>query len=104
MAVADSVANGISLLNGSPVDVVVSDLGLPDGTGYEFLAAVRQTRPRVFAIAVSAYCMAADRAQSRRAGFDMHFAKPVDLVQLRLVLNDQEARARSLPVVSPPQD
>lgn len=82
----DSVAGGLKFLDENVVDVVLSDIGLPDKNGYEFIAEVRQRRPAVATIAVSAYFTAADQQRGHDAGFDMHFAKPVDLVNLQRVL------------------
>ena len=82
----DSVASGLKFLERNEVDVVVSDIGLPDRNGYEFIAEARERRPHLKTIAVSAYFTAADQQRGHDAGFDMHFAKPVDLISLRQVL------------------
>jgi CheY-like chemotaxis protein len=72
----------------SDVDVIVSDLGLPDGSGLELLENAR--RP-VRAIALSGYGMAEDVERSLAAGFTLHLTKPVapdDLVEaIRRVAN-----------------
>jgi len=81
-----SVAGGLEYLTEKSVDVIVSDIGLPDRNGYEFIAEARRSRPEVAAIAVSAYFTAADQERGHEAGFDMYFAKPVDLVALQRVL------------------
>lgn len=86
VATSDSAANGLNFLDGNEVDVILSDIGLPDQNGYDFIASVRRRNSRVTAIAVSAYFTAADQERGREAGFDMHFAKPVDLFGLRLAL------------------
>jgi CheY-like chemotaxis protein len=84
---SDSVANGLEFLNKNEVDVVLSDIGLPDRNGYDFIAEARQRRPDMTAIAVSAYFTAADQERGHEAGFDMYFAKPVDLLGLRRALD-----------------
>jgi CheY-like chemotaxis protein len=81
-----SVTSGVAFLSENHVDVIVSDIGLPDRNGYDFMVDVRRKNKRVMAIAVSAFCAAADRQRSREAGFDMHFPKPVDVETLRQVL------------------
>lgn len=83
---SDSVASGLTFLEGNKVDVVVSDIGLPDRNGYEFIAEARERSPHLKTIAVSAYFTAADQQRGHDAGFDMHFAKPVDLTALQRVL------------------
>jgi CheY-like chemotaxis protein len=84
---AGSVGSGLAFLEQNSVDVILSDLGLPDGDGCELMTAVRRTNRGVMAIAISAYCMAGEKERTRDAGFDMHFPKPVDLVSLHHVLS-----------------
>ena len=86
VATSDSAASGLNFLNDNEVDVILSDIGLPDQNGYDFIAQVRRQNSRVTAIAVSAYFTAEDQQRGHDAGFDMHFAKPVDLHSLRLAL------------------
>jgi|SRR5205085_4128590 len=93
VSTCDSSARGLAFLNAREVDVIVSDIGLPDQDGYQFISKVRQTDSDVTAIAISAYFTASDRRRVREAGFDMYFPKPVDLLTLRLVL----ARLNSRP-------
>ena len=90
-----SVAGGLGFLKENDVDVVVSDIGLPDRDGYEFIAEARQLTPEVTAIAVSAYFTNADQRRGRDAGFDMYFAKPVDLAGLQHVLERVHSSASS---------
>ena len=86
VATADSAGGGLEFLAENEVDVILSDIGLPDRDGYDFIAEVRRHNSQVTAIAVSAYFTAADQERGRAAGFDMHFSKPVDLLSLRLAL------------------
>jgi two-component system CheB/CheR fusion protein len=86
VATSDSAASALSVLDERPVDVVVSDIGLPDRNGYDLVAEARQRRPGLATIAVSAYFTAQDQDRGNDAGFDMFFAKPVDLRALRHVL------------------
>lgn len=83
---SDSAAGGLAFLEENEVDVILSDIGLPDQDGYEFIAEVRRRNSDVIAVAVSAYFTAADQQRGREAGFDMYFSKPVDLLGLRLAL------------------
>lgn len=63
------------------VDVIVSDLRLPDGTGLELMRELRE-RARVPAIALSGFGMQADLQASKEAGFDVHLTKPVNIERL----------------------
>jgi CheY-like chemotaxis protein len=86
VSTSDCVAGGLRFLDDNAVDVVLSDIGLPDRNGYDFIAEARQRTPNMTAIAVSAYFTAADQQRGHDAGFDMCFAKPVDLTTLERVL------------------
>ena len=86
VSASDSVAGGLKYLEEHEVDVVLSDIGLPDRNGYDFIAEARGRRPDLMAIAISAYFTAADQNRGHEAGFDMYFAKPVDLLALQRVL------------------
>ncbi len=70
-------------------DLVISDLGLPDGTGFELMREIRRLY-NCPAIAVSGYGMEADQLMSAEAGFSRHLVKPVDIWQLREALCDTE--------------
>ena len=83
---SDSVAKGLSFLDANSVDVVLSDIGLPDRNGFEFIAEARERHPEIATIAISAYFTAADQERGHDAGFEMYFAKPIDLCALRLAL------------------
>jgi CheY-like chemotaxis protein len=86
VSTSDCVAGGLDFLDDNEVDVILSDIGLPDRSGYEFIAEARRRTPQMTAIAISAYFTAADQERGHEAGFDMYFAKPVDLTGLQRVL------------------
>ena len=95
VSTSGSAAAGLSFLEDRVVDVIVSDIGLPDQNGYDFIAQARQKNPRAATIAVSAYFTAADKDRGRDAGFDMYFAKPVDLLALERALQCIEPPAET---------
>ncbi len=66
-------------------DAVVSDLGLPDGSGLDLMRQIQRQRP-VPGIALSGYGMEDDLRQTKEAGFFAHLVKPVHLGQLRQLL------------------
>jgi PAS domain S-box-containing protein len=81
---AASVANALEAADAESFDVIVSDLGLPDGTGHELVRQLlTRQNPAPPAIALSGYGMEEDIRQSREAGFREHLVKPVGLSQLR---------------------
>jgi signal transduction histidine kinase len=66
-------------------DLVICDIGLPDGTGWDVMKRLRQEGP-VRAIAVSGYGMDQDVQKSHDAGFLAHITKPVDFPKLENVI------------------
>jgi PAS domain S-box-containing protein len=63
-------------------DVLISDLGLPDGSGLDLMREFREER-RIAGIALSGYGSEEDLRSSREAGFAAHLVKPVVVDQLR---------------------
>jgi len=63
-------------------DVVISDLGLPDGTGFQLMQDLRNAY-HLRGIALSGYGMDEDVQRARDAGFAAHLIKPVDFEQLQ---------------------
>ncbi len=76
MTFAASGAEAVALLDREPFDVVVSDIGLPDGTGLELMRELLTARP-IKGIALTGYGLASDVEESRRAGFAAHLTKPI---------------------------
>jgi PAS domain S-box-containing protein len=62
-------------------DILISDIGLPDGSGYELMSELRD-RQRLFGIALTGYGMLEDMERSRQAGFATHLTKPVSIAAL----------------------
>jgi CheY-like chemotaxis protein len=89
---AGTVAEALALAEAEPFDVVVSDIGLPDASGYDLM---RQLKARygMRGIALSGYGMEEDARRSREAGFDDHIVKPVNVPQLRTAIARMAAAA-----------
>ncbi|HEV7519147.1 MAG TPA: ATP-binding protein [Thermoanaerobaculia bacterium] len=73
--------------NGSAIDLVVSDLGLPDGSGHDLMRELK-SRYGLSGIALSGYGMEEDVHQSREAGFDRHLTKPVSIQVLAAAIRE----------------
>lgn len=58
--------------------MLVSDIGLPDGTGLDLMHSLRQRGAALPGIALSGFGMEADIAASRSVGFAHHLVKPVN--------------------------
>jgi two-component system CheB/CheR fusion protein len=78
--VAGSVQQALDLATTSDgkIDLLLSDVRLPDGNGWELLRRLEQAgrRPKQ-AIAISAWGGETDVAESKRAGFLAHLVKPI---------------------------
>lgn len=69
-------------LDGQAIDLLVSDIGLPDGSGIDVIRHFKKTHASFRAIALSGFGMENDIDQSLKAGFDRHLIKPVDFKTL----------------------
>ncbi|MEI8233194.1 MAG: response regulator [Verrucomicrobiota bacterium] len=63
-------------------DLLISDLGLPDGTGLDLMRQLRSLRPEIPGIALSGYGTEEDIRQSYEAGFAEHLIKPIEMDRL----------------------
>jgi CheY-like chemotaxis protein len=72
--------------DGSSFDLLVSDVGLPDGNGMDLLRVLRTKNP-IRGIAISGFGMDADIAKSMEAGFSEHLVKPVKLEKLEAAIS-----------------
>jgi signal transduction histidine kinase/ActR/RegA family two-component response regulator len=82
---ASTVAEALNAAAASNFDLVISDLGLPDGSGTELMMKLRDTY-NLRGIALSGYGASEDIARSCDAGFVTHLVKPVAIAELRRVI------------------
>jgi CheY-like chemotaxis protein len=91
LAVPDADA-AMRAMQTRPPDVLISDIGMPEMDGYDFIRRVRRLAPekggRVPAIALTAFAHGSDHREALRAGYDRHLAKPVDAVTLTRTVRD----------------
>ena len=82
VATASSMTQALAVLDQRSVDVLVSDIAMPEHDGYELIHRVRQRLPDkgglVRALALTAFAREMDLRRALSAGFNMHVAKPVD--------------------------
>lgn len=88
----DSAHEAISTIAEAAIDVLISDIGMPDEDGYSLIRRVRAlseteggTTP---AIALTAYARAEDQSRALREGFHVHLSKPVDPAKLVTVVGN----------------
>jgi CheY-like chemotaxis protein len=79
---AATLAEALEAAGSGPIDVLLSDIGLPDGSGLELLRTLRNDRPRLPAIAFSGFGSDDDVRHSLEAGFAAHLTKPLDFRRL----------------------
>ncbi|MDB5328170.1 MAG: hybrid sensor histidine kinase/response regulator [Phycisphaerales bacterium] len=82
---AASADEGLEAVKRHKPDVIVSDIGMPDKDGYEFLRTVRALSGRCGttpAIALTAFAHSEDRRRAMTAGFQVHLDKPVEATEL----------------------
>jgi CheY-like chemotaxis protein/two-component sensor histidine kinase len=99
---AASADEAISALTESstPMDILISDIGMPDEDGYALLRRVRALEPEngggIPAIALTAYARTQDRRAALLAGFQSHVAKPVEHAELIAVIANLAGRIRGI--------
>ena len=87
---ADNMCKALTIAEEEPFDLLLSDIGLPDGSGLELLKLLRQ-RGNVPALALSGFGMDEDIERSREAGFADHLTKPVSIDRLQSAIAELEA-------------
>jgi signal transduction histidine kinase/CheY-like chemotaxis protein len=94
---AESASAALRAVTDRMPDVVISDIGMPGEDGYAFVGRLRtlcrERGQRVTAVALTAYARREDAARAIAAGFDFHVAKPIELDDLRVVVERALARA-----------
>jgi signal transduction histidine kinase/ActR/RegA family two-component response regulator len=78
---ADGVTSALEEASSRPFDLIISDLGLPDGSGLELMREIK-SRFNLRGIALSGFGMDTDLRDSSDAGFARHLVKPVVIEQL----------------------
>jgi PAS domain S-box-containing protein len=86
VTVASSVADALAATQAAgSFDLIVSDIGLPDGTGIDFIGAFRQ-RSQAPAVALTGFGTDEDVRRCLAAGFTSHLTKPVNFGQLEALI------------------
>ncbi len=84
---ANTVADAVKAYGAGEFDLLISDIGLPDGTGIDVMREARRRRP-VAGIAISGFGMEADVARSKQAGFSEHLVKPINFQRLEMLIGE----------------
>jgi CheY-like chemotaxis protein len=94
VACAETVKQALQLAKESKFDLLVSDIGLPDGSGHDLMRQIR-AQQSIAGIALSGFGMEDDLEKSRAVGFTDHLIKPVNVNRLQATLREI-ARSRKV--------
>ncbi len=93
---AGSAEEGLARVKTERPDVIVSDIGMPDRDGYQFMRAVRALPVadggRTPAIALTAFARSEDRTRALLAGYQVHLAKPIEPHELVVTIGSLTGR------------
>jgi CheY-like chemotaxis protein len=87
---ARSKAEALEKIPRAKCHVLISDINLPDGNGWEILEEIKNLRPN-YAIAMSGYATEAYRQKSAESGFRHHIVKPLFPESLDTLLKEATA-------------
>jgi len=79
---AATMAEALDIAEKFDVELLISDIGLPDGTGMDLLGKLHRDK-EITAIAMSGYGMESDLEQTKLAGFAAHLVKPISAERLK---------------------
>jgi len=90
VASARTMEDALMALREASCEVLISDIGLPDGDGWQLLQRLRDAAKALpgYAIAMSGYGMNADRSKSKAAGYSQHILKPFKAAELQAMLGE----------------
>lgn len=86
VSVATTAAGALAQFEQQPTDLLICDIGLPDGNGWNVIRSLRE-KSQVKAIAVTGYGMDTDIARSKESGFDGHVTKPIEFPRLERLID-----------------
>lgn len=86
---ARNMTSALEILSDTPVDILICDIGLPDGDGWELMKRLgAMERPLPFGIAMTGYNAPGDMERSQRAGYQRHLVKPFLPAELDEIMRD----------------
>lgn len=88
VASAGDVRSALQQMSGGEFDILISDIGLPDGSGVDLMRTLRARGNTVPGVAMSGYGAPDDVESTRSAGFVAHLVKPVDSRELLRAIED----------------
>jgi two-component system response regulator PilR (NtrC family) len=86
VSVADSRATAAAVLGREAVDMVITDVKLPDGDGIEILRHVKAASPDTVVIVMTAFSSTQTAVAAMKLGAENYLTKPVDIDELKIVV------------------
>ncbi len=86
VATSGTIAGGIEAAEDGGFDLIISDIGLPDGSGLDLIRRIIAAQGPTPSIALTGYGMEEDIVRSREAGFTAHMTKPIDFTRLEAMI------------------
>jgi len=83
---ASNGREALAVLQREPVDVVISDVRMPDMDGIQMLSAVRETQPDLGVILMTAFASVETAREAFKLGADNFIQKPFDVEELKLIV------------------
>jgi signal transduction histidine kinase len=84
---ADTCERAKTIATARRYDLVLTDIGLPDGSGADVLDVVRKMHPETMVVAMTAHAMSGDRERFLERGFDAYLPKPLESGELGSMLD-----------------
>lgn len=94
VVVSDTGEGGVETAKAYYPDVILCDIGLPDIVGFEVAKRIRSCLEikDAYLIAISGYAQFSDIERAKAAGFDLHIGKPVQIENLKRILDALQLR------------
>jgi DNA-binding NtrC family response regulator len=86
VCVAENGARALESLKANPVDLMLSDVRMPDLTGIEMLREARKFMPHLAVVMMTAYATVEDAREAFKLGADDFITKPFDIEELKLII------------------
>ncbi|MFC1693459.1 sigma-54-dependent transcriptional regulator [Candidatus Latescibacterota bacterium] len=83
---ASSGSMALDIINASTVDIMITDQKMPEMSGIELAAKVREEHPNISVLIMTAFGSVDDAVQAMKKGVEDYLTKPINLEELELIL------------------
>ena len=100
-----TVAGGLRIANENVIDMVITDLHLPDGSGFDVLSGVKAMNPTIAVVVMTAYADAGEAVNLLKSGAEDYLVKPTAKAGIeRVILRVNERTALQHEALLPPNE